>query len=72
MYKVKRSRKVRLLTIDEVAAIVGLSAQHIRKLEKQGKFPKRHSPVGRLRWSKLVVWAWYNRWGPRSERRKQS
>ena len=68
-FKVPRRRKVTLLTIEEVSKIVGLTPRYILTLTREGKFPKRHSAIGRSRWSKLRVYHWLNRWGTRSTRK---
>jgi predicted DNA-binding transcriptional regulator AlpA len=67
-FKAPRKKTVTLIDINEVSAIVGLTPDWIRKLTRQGKFPKRHSAIGRPRWSKLTVYHWLNRWGTRGER----
>jgi len=69
-FKVPRQKKATLLTIEEVSKIVGLTPRYILTLTYQGKFPKRHTTVGRSRWSKLKVYHWLNRWGIRSERKR--
>ncbi len=71
VYKVKRKRKVTLITIKEVSKIVGLEERYILRLITEGKFPKRHNTIGRSRWSKLKVYHWLNRWGIRSERKRK-
>lgn len=69
-YKVKRQKKVIFLTLAQVADVVGLTPEYIKKLERAGRFPKRHSPIGRPRWSKLRVYHWLRRWNIRSERKR--
>lgn len=73
IFKVKRQRKVVFLSLQQVSKVVGLTPDYIKKLEREGRFPKRHSPIGRARWSKLKVYHWLNRWNIRScrDRRRQ-
>ncbi len=49
----------RMLTLNEVKALVGLGKTMIYRLEAAGQFPKRFKPGGfATRWSEREVRAW--------------
>jgi prophage regulatory protein len=56
---------MRIITWKELRLIVPYSRQHVARLEKEGKFPKRvrlgDSPRGRIGWLEGEILEWLQR-----------
>lgn len=58
-YRTAPLQDLRMLKQAEVSAVVGLSESQLRKLEREGKFPKRVAVGGgSVRWPESAIREW--------------
>lgn len=56
--KAKSLFEARLLTVDDVAAMLGVSGRHIYRLADAGKMPRPVKLGGAVRWDRLAIADW--------------